>query len=111
MTIPYDGIFSSTVDSNASPKIIHKDPIIKYIAIIIMMLLVINIFAGWKCIQFSTKRDVIIQPVTNLRAASELLNDKYLIIYQLHNKDIEIRGKSKIAFGASRLLELRKHKD
>ena len=46
MTIPYDGSLTAAADSNATPKIIHKDPIIKYIAIIIMMLLVISILAG-----------------------------------------------------------------
>ena len=46
MTIPYDGSLTAAADSNATPKMIHKDPIIKYTAIIIMMLLVISIFAG-----------------------------------------------------------------
>lgn len=46
ITIPKDGNFSVIADWNANPKMIQRDPIIRYIAIIIMMLLVINIFAG-----------------------------------------------------------------
>jgi hypothetical protein len=52
MTIPYEGSVAAA-DSKATPNITHNEPMIKYIAIIIMMLLVISIFAGWKCIKYS----------------------------------------------------------
>ena len=45
MTTPYDGMVTEAADSNAIPKIIHIEPITRYMAIIIMMLPVINIFA------------------------------------------------------------------
>ena len=45
MTTPYDATVTEAADSNAIPKIIHIEPMIRYIAIIIMMLPVINIFA------------------------------------------------------------------
>lgn len=54
MTIPNEGSVTVAVDSKVTPKIIHIEPIIKYIAIIIMMLLAISVFAGWTCINLST---------------------------------------------------------
>jgi len=39
------GNLFATVDSNARPNIIQSEPIMRYIAIIIMMLPVINVFA------------------------------------------------------------------
>lgn len=46
ITIPNDGNLSITTDSNASPNVTQRDPMIKYIVIIIIKLPVINIFAG-----------------------------------------------------------------
>ncbi len=46
MTIPYDGSVTTAADSNATPNITHREPMIRYIAIIIMILLVISVFAG-----------------------------------------------------------------
>lgn len=45
MTTPYDGTVTEAADSKAIPNIIHIEPMIRYIAIIIMTLPVINIFA------------------------------------------------------------------
>jgi hypothetical protein len=46
MTISNDGNLSTIMDSKAKPKAIHRDPMSKYIDIIIMKLPVINILAG-----------------------------------------------------------------
>ena len=45
MTTPYDGMVTDAADSKAIPNIIHIEPMIRYMAIIIMMLPVIKIFA------------------------------------------------------------------
>ena len=45
MIILSEGNLPAMVDSNASPNIIQSEPMMRYIAIIIMMLLVINAFA------------------------------------------------------------------
>lgn len=72
MTIPKDGSVTAA-DSKAIPKITHKEPIIRYTAIINMTLLAISLFAGWKYIILSTHWGCWFKQLTDSRYALKIL--------------------------------------